>query len=221
MATAELAAQEERQDVEDEHQRGDGSLGGYFEDDGPEEDEFEQILFQIKNDVDCLMRLAITIRNPAPHEQFRSRRPELVSSFDTVYLEHVQQKFPQLQSDAAKKLSKALTYRNLFFRYREDHHERLNEGLEDEKQDTKSQSRAGATTEATWLPEDERQGGETGPRAAWRDDVSETTATSYAPTCADGSELRVPRIPPGYVDGPFLCPYCYIPITIENRYQWK
>jgi hypothetical protein len=183
-------------------------------------DDFEQVLLQVKNDVNCLMRLAVTIRNPAPHEQFKLRMPALVSSFDASHTEHVLHKFPRLQYEIAERLGKALTYRRLFLQYREDHHERLKEGIDVENQYEKGGSRGGVTTEASWLPKDDPENDEPRPRV-WRDDISEQTGTSYAPSCVDDSELRVPRIPPEYTDGPFLCPYCFLPISIENRYQWK
>lgn len=187
-------------------------------------DEFEQISLQLKNDVNCLMRLAVTIRNPAPHEQFKLRMPALVSSFDASHTQHVVHKFPRLQPEVTERLGKALTYRRLFLRYREDHHQRLKEGIENERegdnQTDKEESRDGVTTEASWLPKDNPEDEE--PRLpVWRDDMSEKTGTSYAPSCMGDSELRVPPIPPEYVDGPFLCPYCFLPILIENRYQWK
>lgn len=187
-------------------------------------DEFQEVLLQVKNDVNCLMRLAVTIRNPAPHEQFKSRLPALVSSFNASYSEHVLHKFPALNPEVTERLGKALTYRRLFLRYREEHHERLNEGIEiDRGVDQKTQkgeSRGGVTTEASWLPKDNPENNKPRPRV-WRDDMSEQTGTSYAPSCVDGAELRIPPIPPEYTDGPFLCPYCFLPIEIENRYQWK
>lgn len=170
------------------------------------------------------MRLAITIRNPAPYEQFRSRMPQLVSSFDMKHLEHVQHKFPRLTQKVKDRLAKALTYRRMFFRYRDDHHERLNSGIEvEEGQGAEEEESTGnVTTEPPWLPMDARgnHDSEHG-TSIWRDDGSEMTATSYAPSCLDDCELRFPPIPHAYVDGPFLCPYCFIPIIIENRSQWK
>lgn len=186
-------------------------------------DEIQQILLQIKNDVNCLMRLAVTIRNPAPHEQFKLRMPALVSSFDASHKEHVLHKFPRIPAEITERLGKALTYRRLFLRYREEHHERLREGIEVERQRDKQDGkeiRDGVTTEASWLPKD-NPGNKEPQLQVWSDDISEQTGTSYAPSCVDDSELRIPRVPPEYVDGPFICPYCFLPISVENRYQWK
>lgn len=167
------------------------------------------------------MRLAVTIRSPVPHEQFKSRMPALAPSFDINHLKHVNEKFPKLRNKTTEeRLAKALTYRRFFLRYREEHHERLKEGIEDAKEGDQGESRGGATTDASWLPKDKHQDNDSR-SSVFRDDVSEMTATSYAPSCMDGSELRVPRIPSGYVDGPFICPYCYLPVFVENRFQWK
>lgn len=112
-------------------------------------DDFQQVLLQMKNDVNCLMRLAVTIRNPAPHEQFKLRMPALVSSFDASHIQHVLHKFPRLQPEVTERLGKALTYRRLFLQYREEHHERLKKGIEVEREDEKEGSRGGVTTEAS------------------------------------------------------------------------
>ncbi|KAG6363887.1 hypothetical protein INS49_008990 [Diaporthe citri] len=211
----------EGQELGDRPQRDDGFLSDFFDDDDPELDDFQQIMLQIKNVIDCLMRLAVTIRNPAPHEQFKLRSPALVSSFDAHHLEHVQQKFPQLKNKTIEqRLAKSLTYRRVFFKYREEHHERLQEGIEDAKEGDQGESRGGVTTEASWLPKDKPQDSDSLPSVA-RDDLSETTATSYAPSCADGSELCVPQIPSEYLDGPFICPYCYLPVFVKTKNQWN
>lgn len=219
--TADAVIRSEGQKFADRPQRDDGFLSDFFEDDDPQLDDFQQILLQIKNVVDCLMRLAVTIRTPAPHEQFKARMPALVSSFDAHHLRHVQQKFPQLKSKTIEeKLAKSLTYRRVFLKYREEHHERLKEGIEDARDDERGESRGGVTTEASWLPKDKHQDSNSR-TPVFQDDISEMTATSYAPSCTDGSELRIPRIPSEYVDGSFICPYCYLPVVIENRHQWK
>lgn len=184
-------------------------------------DDFEQILLQLKNDVNCLMRLAVTIRNPAPHEHFKLRMPALVSPFNASHTEHVMHKFPRLQPEVAERLGRALANRRLYLRYREGHHARLKEGIKDERElHEKEESRGGVTTEASWLPKDNPEDNDTRPWS-WRDDISEQTGTSYAPSCLDDPELRIPPIPPEYADGLFLCPYCFLHISIENRYQWK
>lgn len=154
--------------------------------------------------------------------------PQLVSSFDLRHLEHIEHKFPGLTQKVKDRLGRALTYRRMFFRYREDHNERLNSGIEGEEEEDEhgeDKSKNNATTEASWLPMNPLDGQQDGDykygTSIWKDDVSETTATSYAASCLGDSELRVPPIPHEHVDGPFLCPYCYIPIVIENRSQWK
>lgn len=221
ISTADAVIRSEGQEPADRPQRDDGFLSDFFEDDDPQLDAFQQILLQIKNVVDCLMRLAVTVRNPAPHEQFKSRMPALVSSFDAHHLEHVKHKFPRINSKTTEeRLAKALTHRRVFFKYREEHHERLKEGIDDAKEGDQAGSRGGVTTEASWLPEDKHH--DSGSRRpVFRDDLSEMTATSYAPSFMDGTELRVPRVPSEYVDGPFICPYCYLPVVVENRHQWK
>lgn len=177
--------------------------------------EVEQILSQIKSNVDRLMRLSFTIRNPAPHEKFKIEDPELLDSFLRRDIDHVQNKFPGLHAETGEKLGKALTHRRFFFRYREQHHMRLTAGLDEDS--CYGESRDGDTTEASWLPKDKTESLNPG----LRDDLSELSATSYAPSSATSSELRVPPIPRGYNDGPFQCPFCWLMIEVQDRYQWK
>lgn len=164
------------------------------------------------------MRLSLTIRHPAPHEQFLGREPGLVDYFLASNVDHVRNKFPRLPEQVRTRLGKALTHRRLFFRYRESHDSRLNEGLDDESH--AGESRSGVTTEASWIPKD-KSDADGIHHDLIRDDISEISATSYAPSTAGTVDLRVPRIPSAYVDGPFQCPYCRLPVEIEDRYHWK
>lgn len=189
----------------------------YFQDDEDfSKDEVTLDFDQIKSTIDRLMRLSLTVRNPASFEQFKIRAPELVDYFVASDLDHVQNKFPKLHEEVKERLGKALTHRRLFFRYREQHNSRLNAGMEDESHAI--ESRSGVTTEASWQPKDmsEAEGD-----FLSKDNISDISVTSYAPSSAESGELRVPRIPPEYVDGPFQCPYCWLHIVMEDRYHWK
>lgn len=173
------------------------------------------------------MRLAVTIRNPAPVEQFTYAMPGLVAFLDFKHSEHVQQKFPRLSYRCTQRLVKALTYRRIFLRYRKYHHEEheaheasIANEKEEELADGKGPDSITAGAEASRPSGDIDRETDSQP-TDWRDDLSEATETSYAPSYADGSGLSIPEVPRGSTDGHFLCPSCYLHITVQNRYQWK
>ncbi len=83
-------------------------------------------LADISHVVDCLLRLSVTIRNPAPHDQFGSRPgTETTVAYEPYDIKHVTEKYPLIEEKLAKRLGKAMTHRRHFFKYREDHHARL------------------------------------------------------------------------------------------------
>lgn len=181
--------------------------------------ELNDLLSGIGNVIDCLLRLSVTISNPAPYDHFKSRAGlELTEAFEHYDTQHVRAKYPRIQPNLSERLGRMLTYRRRYFKYREDHHSRLMQGLEGGLDD--GASKGLATTVASSLP----QALKDAPQihfAVVDDDRSETSATSYAPSTLDRSELRVPPIPKEYVDGPFLCPFCYVFISVDSRNDWK
>lgn len=181
--------------------------------------ELNDLLFGIGNVINCLLRLSVTISNPAPHDHFKSRAGlELTQAFEHYDTQHVRAKYPLIQPKLSERLGRMLTYRRRYFKYREDHHARLMQGLEGGLDD--GASKGLATTVASSLPQALKDGPQTH-LAVVDEDRSEISATSYAPSTLDRSVLRVPPIPKQYVDGPFLCPYCYVFISIGNRNDWK
>lgn len=181
--------------------------------------EVADLLFGAGNIIDCLLRFSVTISNPAPHDHFKSRAGlELTRHFEPWDFKHVREKFPELNVKLAERLGRMLTYRRRYFKYREDHHTRLKQGLEGDFDD--DTSLGPGTTVASSLPQGLKDGVQTHLTVV-NDDRSEISATSYAPSALGGSDLRVPPIPKGYIDGPFLCPFCFVLISIDNRHEWK
>jgi len=94
------------------------------------ETRFSTICTDIREVVDCLLRLSVAIANPAPHERFRKFGAEDISYREPHDIAYVRDKFPKLEQGAANMLGKAITRRRQFFRYRLAHHEKLAAGLE-------------------------------------------------------------------------------------------
>lgn len=181
--------------------------------------ELNDLLSGIGNVIDYLLRLSVTISNPSPHDHFRSRTGvEFTQAFEHYYTRHVRDKYPNIQPNLSERLGRILTYRRRYLKYREEHNSRLMQGFEGALDD--GASKGLATTVASSLPQALKDGHQFHLTEV-NDDGSETSATSYAPSTLDRSELRVPPIPKEYVNGPFLCPYCYVFISVDSRNDWK
>lgn len=190
-------------------------------DESPHITAIKTCLAQAGQAIDCLLRLSIAISNPAPHDQFKSRVNVQTIHYEPYDFKHVQEKFPKLDASKAMRLSKAQTQRRRYFKYREDHHRRLGEGLEPDIAGY-TESEAGGTTEASPVPKhlhdsyNHRSDSE-------QDATSEGSATSFAWSTELGdSAVCVPPIPTrDDDDGPFMCPFCFMIISVESKHDWK
>lgn len=178
------------------------------------------LFLQIGGIIDCLLRFSVTIRNPAPHDRFKSRADAQVGFFEPWDIQHVKEKFPQVDEQLAERLGRALTHRRKYFKYRESHHCRLKEGLEDGDGGVDGMSRGRATTEASSVPQQFKDAG-TGSLELFSGNHSKVSETVYAPSALNQGQLRVPPIPKEHIDGPFLRPFCYVFISVDRRYKWK
>ncbi|KAL6915506.1 hypothetical protein FSST1_007001 [Fusarium sambucinum] len=195
-------------------------LSSYFEgSDEGEKSEIERILDDIANVIDCLLRLSVTISNPAPHDQFLSRSDgELEKAFVHHYREHISHKFSDLNSQFIERLASAMAHRRQYFKYREEHKTRLVEGLDEISPEVET---GNPTTKASSIPEQYKdQGKDVGPDME-EDGQSDKSRTTYAPSDFNSNQLRVPRIPDEHINGPFECPFCHVMVSITTRDVWK
>ncbi|KAI1292754.1 hypothetical protein F5Y03DRAFT_375300 [Xylaria venustula] len=183
--------------------------------------ELEQLAKEISDAVSNLLRLSISLRNPAPHDRFMSTEYAKVRYFEASDKAHVEAKFPKASQTLIERLGKALSQRRQYFRYRESHHEKLARGLFDS-----GRSDGGAeSTVASSIPLAMRDP-DASPLLQGElddDDRSDTafSQTSFATTAPDSGRLRIPPLPSRSYDGPFECPFCFILISLSNTYQWK
>lgn len=201
---------------------GAGSEDGFGSSTEGRGNELTDILSGIGHVIDCLLRFSVTISNPAPHDHFKSRAGvELSSHFEHHDTQRVREKYPRIQPKLWERLGRMLTYRRRYFKYREDHHSRLKQGLEGDLDD--GASKGLATTVASSLPQGLKDVPSTHfVRIAMVDaDWYEASDTSHAPSTLGCRELRVPPIPKQHIDGPFLCPFCYVFISVDSRHDWK
>ncbi|KAF3017131.1 hypothetical protein E8E14_010089 [Neopestalotiopsis sp. 37M] len=162
-------------------------IDAYFlRDDSPTQSSLDRSLAVIGHILDCLLRLCITISNPAPHDQFQSRAGAIVSAYYEPWdVRHVQEKFRDVDPIIAERLGRAITIRRQYFRYRKEHHDKLAEGLGNE-----DDIGGDRTTIASSIPEHLK---DTPGITALLEDLdtkSEFSATSYAPSNAEPDQLR-------------------------------
>ncbi|KLU86153.1 hypothetical protein MAPG_05172 [Magnaporthiopsis poae ATCC 64411] len=198
-----------------------------LEDEEPAEDpdsglpitELGQIVSEgIADVVDCLLRLSTTIRNPAPHDRFAATHPADASHFEPWDIQHVQSKFPTIEPWLADRLGKAISMRRQYLRYRESHHAKLSQGLDDPDHAGNERD----YTVASSIPEDMKDRPTAKP-AIFEDDRSDAGAseTSYATSVANSNALKIPPMPEKAHAGPFQCPFCYMMIMATDRVAWK
>lgn len=183
--------------------------------------ELEQIASIVPDTVNCLLRLSVAIRNPAPHDRFAASIPIAVSDYEFFDIQHVHAKFPKIDSLLARRLGNTISRRRQYFRYRESHHLKLAHGL-DPKQ-PKDQA-DGESTIASSIPDHTKSAGFGNILPAIDEDaISDAgiSQTSFASSFAGTERLRIPPLPKGAESGPFECPFCYMIITATNRASWK
>jgi hypothetical protein len=180
--------------------------------------EMEQILAGINEAITNLLRLSAAIRTPARHDQWLN----FSKSFDTTPFEqydiaHVAAKYPHISGNLARRLGTALSRRRCYFKYREEHRNKMAAGLAVEEQDGKS-------TIASSLPDKQKISAVSIDMLGDDDNQSEGgfTATSFATSIAGTAALRIPPLPPdANYDKHFECPFCYDIIIVKNRSAWK
>lgn len=188
------------------------------------ETEISQIQFSIKKRVDLLLRLSISMRDPADHDQFFTADLD-TSRFEPFDIHYVQDKLPGIPEDISTRLGKVISKRRLYFKYREAHMSKFAQGLTDQQNssdDEEVTKLEPPSTIASSLPERVKKLEVVD--LDKRDAESEATETSFA-TSASGSDdhaLRIPAIPADLANGdPFECPFCHMVVSISGRRAWK
>lgn len=184
--------------------------------------ETDQILADVVETVNCLLRLSVTIQNPAPHDRFMESASTDTTHYQPFDIQHVRAKYPQAEDDIIERLGKAISRRRQFFSYREAHHCKLSQGLDLDSNRTEVD---GQSTIASSLPPHLKTTAdpELGLENVVEDDDIKTdiSQTSYATSVADTGKLRVPPLPKQSKDGPFQCPFCYMMISVCTKHSWK
>ena len=196
----------------------DVALFGLEDDDDRAYSSTEKALEEIHEINSCLLRFSMALRNPARHDQIKQAASTTTIHFEPYDMEHVRQKFPNAECFLHERLGKFISKHRQYYKYREEHHFKLTEGLDGEKKDAEERPSTIATSVqktdvATPAPVTYDVGSDT---------ESVYSATSFAPTTAGEKALRPPPLPEAGQDGePFECPLCYRIITAENERSWR
>ncbi|EHK27167.1 uncharacterized protein TRIVIDRAFT_34224 [Trichoderma virens Gv29-8] len=180
--------------------------------------ELEQIASNVPDTIDCLLRLSVAIRNPAPHDHFAASVPLDVSHYEPFDIQHVQDKFQNIDRILAQRLGHAISRRRQYFKYRESHHLKLAHGL------NLTDQTDGESTIASSIPGHAKNAGFNNTLSTIDEDAvsdSGISQTSFASSLADIERLRIPLPPKSAESGPFECPFCFMIITATNRVSWK
>ncbi|KAF5247124.1 hypothetical protein FAUST_976 [Fusarium austroamericanum] len=178
--------------------------------------EVAQIAQNVSDVVNCLLLLSVAIRNPAPHDRFMTFASGEASHYEPFDIQHVKNKFGDVEPFLADRLGKAISRRREYFKYRESHHLKLKQGLDSVEED------GAESTVASSLPLHAKAAG-FNLDTIDEDGASNSglTQTSFASSRADSDKLSVPPLPKEADDGPFECPFCYMMITATSTDSWK
>ncbi|KAH7207182.1 hypothetical protein DER44DRAFT_840640 [Fusarium oxysporum] len=181
-----------------------------------EKSELSQIFAAIIEDINCLLRLSVSIHNPSPHDRLKKACLTDTSGYEPFDVQHVYNKLSKAPKPIAERLGKAISRRRQYFKYRELHHDKLASGLE---LDVKGQMQS---TVASSLP---KKLNVSDPISLEEDvdDVSDTgrSQTSWATSTASSGRRKIPAFPAEAENGPFECPFCFMMISISSRNHWK
>ncbi|KAK0652556.1 hypothetical protein B0T16DRAFT_103017 [Cercophora newfieldiana] len=184
--------------------------------------ELSQISSGITEMLDCLFRLSVSIRNPAPHDRFKRTTRVNLSHYEYFDISHVREAIPTIPDAYAERLGRAITRRREYFAYRESHHRRLAHGLEGADPD--DDAAAAESTIASSIPNHLRLKG-----AGWagqtvidEDKMSETagTETTVDSMFAAGERGKIPPLPRDAHERPFVCPFCRDMISATTTRAW-
>jgi hypothetical protein len=177
--------------------------------------ELKQLHAGTREIITCLFRLSISIRDPAPYNQFRQPLMMDKTYFEPYDIEHVRGKFPLCQKFLVERLGRANSARRQYLTYREEHHKRLASGIERLGRDGAQSEYTANSTEATPLPTTDLAN-----QLLEHDNDDSVSLTSFATSV--NATLRCPPLPEeGLEQKPFQCPFCYMMVSIDSAWAWR
>lgn len=209
--------------------------------------EIRELFLAAEGSITSLFKLSIVIRNPTPRGRY-AKLASMASLDDSFDIGHVWQKYPRARQAPwlVERLGKANTRRRQYFRYRQQHGDKLSKEPEEQAREVylkNSDAQVIATAQPGPAPGRETLSHISGSKPVTK--ITHTTATtfvaenlsdhieehsntgrsvtSYATSITeDPNSLRIPPPPEMSADGkPFVCPYCCTVQIVESRRSWK
>jgi hypothetical protein len=193
-------------------------------DEEQETTELSQLVSSIPEITTCLMRLSLSARNPAPHDQFLQSTRISMDHFEAFDVSHVRTKFPNAEEFLVFRLGKAITRRRQYFRYRRKNRRRLdqdsNVALSKENVDT-TQFPENPSVTTSHVPTSNDD--ESPPIGSYMTEYYEDILfqTSYLSSSLHATRLLPPIAPLESFDSePFECPLCFQIVTTSSDAEW-
>ncbi|KAK3368852.1 hypothetical protein B0T24DRAFT_721905 [Lasiosphaeria ovina] len=189
--------------------------------------ELDQISADISEVIDCLFRLSVSIQNPAPHDRFKSSTWTNIGEQAHFYISHVREKFHDGDDDCVGRLGRANAHRRQYFRYREQQHEKLAQGIDDAHTGITITDDALTSTIAPSIPQQMKNviPSEKGPQGLDVIDEDKVsigwTETTVGSSLVARDRPRIPPLPKDSAERPFECPYCYMMISATTTRAWR
>jgi hypothetical protein len=194
-------------------------------DEEQETTELSQLVSSIPEITTCLMRLSLSAKDPAPHDQFAQSTRITMDHFEAFDVSHVRTKFPNAEEFLVVRLGKAITRRRQYLRYRRRNQRRLD-------QDSDA-ALSGENAETTQLVENPSifttsnasasDDNESSPIGSYMTEYYEDILfqTSHSSSSSHAARLLPPTAPPESLDRePFECPLCFRIVTTSNDVEW-
>ena len=199
--------------------------------------ELQKIFVAVKQIVDLLYELSVTIRNANPLDKFSKAANENVSHFQEWDLRHTQQMFPQLKEGSflVRRLANANTRRRQIFMYLEKHQGKLShrispQGSQGEHpyedtsliKSTKSRPSMNVTSVNTQTTIATFKEPENTEAEGLDDERLSETSSAKSENAAAESRIRIPAPPKDALDKQlFECPYCYDILSVSSSRSWE
>jgi hypothetical protein len=196
----------------------DNEYGSDFDWEQIKSEELGKIRDFIQETVRSLLRLSMTIENPAPRDRYLTARSTDVTHFEGYDIENVRSKLPNAPRYIVDRLGRANSCRRQFLKYSEGHRVRLKAGLSEEV----GQHIHGdhQSTIASSLPDAMKVEPPILLTSPEKDDA--VSITSVATSAPESQGLKVPHFPESATyDEEFECPLCYCIICISGWDRWK
>jgi len=183
----------------------------------------ENVLSFVSDSIKSLLRISMSIRNPAPQSRYLLAKSIDTSFYEAYDVEHVRASYAEhlLPEFLAYRLGRANTARRQFLKYSKDHRARLASGLKGPGYEDGNTHEDSKSTIATSLPRETKDtSADRIPRQDnVRDDVSQTTINTTAPGIRPMKVVPFPEN--AEYNEEFECPLCYCIIQIRDWNHWK